>query len=157
MLDITQIVRDGQAFTVTSGLITVSGMNEYDFLYLKNPVGSGKDILITHFKFGSDSSTSRTLFKVYKNPTVSDDGNPADIANTLVASSTPDSGMESYTDPTVTDRGEILNLDISPSNSPSKGLNRFYWVLPGNSVLITVDNSVANSKTFADIYWAEGI
>jgi hypothetical protein len=154
---VVQHIRDGKAFTFTSLLQNIDSNTEKDFLLLKNPSGSGKDILITHFKFGTDSQNVRSMIRIYSNPTVTTDGTSLTISNTLIKSSPPSSGMEAYKFPTTSAKGGNLNLDINPSDSPSKGLNRWYWVHPGNSILLTVENSVSNAKTFGDIYWLEGI
>ena len=156
-ISVEQRVKDGDAYTVTTGLNQISGTTETAYLYLKNPSGSAKSIMITHFKFGTDSASCRSLLRIYGNPTVSANGTSLTIANTKIMSSTPSSSMEAYRSPTVTANGGVLNLDISPANSPSKGLNRWYFVEPGNSLLVTVDNSQANADSFADIYWIEGV
>ena len=138
-------------------MANVSGTSETAFLYLKNPSASDKDALVTHFKFGTDASSVRSLIRIYSNPTVTANGKSLTIANTLIKSSPPSSSMEAYKLPTTTSFGSVLNLDINPNNSPSKGLNRWYWVEPGNSLLITAENSVGNAQSFSDIYWMEGV
>ena len=154
-LNVPKEVCDEQAFTVTTELITIDSNSEKDTMLLKNPSDSGKKICLTHFKFGTDSASVRSIFRIYKNPTITTDGTALTVASTYVKSSPASSEMELYKLPTISDRGQILNIDIAPSNSPSKGLNRFYWVDPGNDILVTVDNSVSNAKTFSDIYWIE--
>lgn len=153
---VMQAVREGKSFTVTTDLTSIAS-SETAFLYLKNPSASGKDVLITHFKFGTDSANTRTLIRIYANPTVTADGTALTEINTIVKSSPPTSSIECFKLPTVTSNGDRLNLDISPANSSSKGLNRWYWLEPGNSLLLTADNSQNNVDSFADVYWLEGI
>lgn len=154
---IVQAVRDDKAFTITTELVTIDTNTEKDMILFKNPSSSGKATLVTHFKFGTDSSNVRTLVRVYSNPTVTTNGTALSLTNTHIKSSPPASSMEAYKFPTISNRGDVLNLDINPSDSPSKGLSRWYWVDPGNSLLITVENSSANAKTFGDIYWLEDV
>lgn len=156
-IEIAALVQSKQSFTVTTELTTISSSNETALLYLKNPSASNKIILTSHFKHGTDSSNVRSVVRIYFNPTVTANGTALTIINTYVAASPPASGMEVYKLPTVTDNGTILNLDIAPANVSSKGLNRFYFVDPGNTILATVTNSSANAKTFSDVYWVEDL
>lgn len=150
-------VRTKRAFTCTTDLTTVSSQNETALLYLKNPSGSGKRIRITHIKGGTDSSNVRTILRFRFNPTISANGTALDIASTYIETTQSTSSMEAYKLPTDTDLGGLLNIDISPADSPSKGTNRTYYIEPGHTFLVTVENSSSNAKTFADIYWLEGV
>lgn len=154
---VVQNVRHDKAFTITTELVTVDTNTEKALILFKNPSSSGKSTLITHFKFGTDSSNVRTLVRVYSNPTITTNGTALALTNTHIASGVPSSDMEAYKFPTVSSFGSVLNLDINPSDSPSKGLSRWYWVDPGNNILLTVENSTANASTFGDIYWMEGV
>ena len=155
--EVTEFVKNKKAFTITTDLVSVPTNTEYPILLLKNPTTAEQRIMITHFKFGTDSSNVRSLVRVYFNPTITADGTSVDIANTYVETNQKASDMQAFSQPTISDNGSVLNLDISPSDSPSKGLNRLYFVEPGNEILITIENSSPNAKTFADIYWIEGV
>jgi len=152
--EVEQNVEKGRAFTVNSDLIQIA-QNEVVFLLLKNPVTSKKQAMITHFSSGTDSSSVRTLMRIYANPQITSDGTEIAIVNTHITASPLTSELKAYKIPDITSNGIRLNLQISPSNSPSKGLNRFYLLDPSNSILITLDNSSSNTKSFAEAYWLE--
>ena len=147
----------GKAFTTSTDLVSISGTSEQAFLLLRNPSGSGKKILTSHFNFGLDTTTAREIIRVYKNPTVTSDGTGLTISNTLIKSSPPSSSCEAYKSPTVSANGSLLNMTIMPANQPSRGFNRFYLVEPGNSILVTVELSVGSVDGFLDIYWIEDL
>lgn len=150
-------VKEKKSFTSTTDLLTIGSNAEVPLLLLKNPSASGVKIMITKFKFGTDSANTRTIIRIYANPTVTANGTALTITNTYIASSLPTPLAETYKSPTVSSNGNILNMDINPINSHSKGLNRTYWVDPGSSVLMTVQNNITNAATFGDIYWLEGV
>jgi len=154
---VARAVGEGRAFTVTTDLQNISGQLETALLYIKNPSGSGINIETTKFLVGGDSSSSRAVYRVYDNPTVTADGTSLTIRNTLISDSPQASICEAYMLPTVTDFGALLNMAIAPSNSPSRGINRHYYIHPGHSILVTTANSVSNVKTFSDCYWLEGV
>ena len=147
----------GKAFTVSTNLVTISGTSEQALLLLKNPSGSGKKILTSHFNFGLDTTTAREVIRVYKNPTVTSNGTSLTIENTLIKASPPSSACEAYKFPTVSSNGTLLNMTIMPANQPSRGFNRFYLVEPDNSILVTVELSVGSVDGFLDIYWIEDL
>lgn len=155
MIDVPRYVFTQDAFTVTTGLGPVSSTDEYDLLMLRNPSGSGKKILITHFAFGVDSTSTRSIIRIYSDPTVTSDGTALSIVNTYITSSPKASVAEAFQDPVISSRGQSLNTVIRHANSDSRGLNRFYWLDPGHVALLTCHNSNANADTFADVYWLE--
>lgn len=154
---LSTVVKNKKSFTVTTGLVTVDTNNEKPLILLRNPATSENKILITHFKFGTDSSNVRSLVRIYKMPTITSNGTALTPTNTYVGPDLPASSVEAYKFPTLSDNGDVLNLDINPSDSPSKGLNRKYWIEPGYDLVLTTENSSANAKTFADVYWLEGV
>lgn len=148
-------VNEENSFTVTTNLVTVSGVSEAAFLLLKNPSTSGIEFLVTHFVTGTDSTSARTIWRAYADPTITTNGTALTIVNTHIKTSPEASLMEAYKLPTISVNGQILNMKINPADASSSGINRYYRVSPGHNLLITVENSVSNAKTFTDIYWLE--
>lgn len=148
-------IREGRAFTTTTDLFTITTNQEYPVLLLRNPSASGMLIETTHFLFGTNASSVRTVFRAYASPNVTAVGNALTIANTLVDPTAPSSGVECYREPTVSANGSRLNMAINPANAPSRGINRFYYMVPGAELLVTLENSSSNVSSFADIYWIE--
>ena len=153
-LDVSNLVRKDRAFTVTTGLNSL-GNTEHDYLLLKNPSSNDQDILVTHFLVGVDATSVRSIWRAYANPTITSDGTGLTETNTRISASPPAAKAEAFMDPTISARGNILNMAIAPVNTPSRGVSRFYWIAPGNSLLVTIENAVSNAETFADIYWIE--
>ena len=148
-------ISQGCSFTSYTDFNTIAGSDEHDYYLLKNPSGSGKRLMITHFSFGVDSSSARSTIRIYADPTITVDGTALTSINTYIQD-TPKAGVAtSFRDPTITDRGTKLNTQISPTNTPSRGLNRFYLVDPGHSILVTLENSIGNASSFAEAYWLE--
>lgn len=154
---ISQAVKNKQAFTASTGLETVDTNTEKDLMLLTNPSVSGKRVLVTHLKYGTDSASVRSVLRAYANPTISANGTALTSVNTYFGGTPPTSVVNVYKFPTITARGLPLNMDIAPAGSAAKGTSRYYWLEAGNSILITTHNSSANAKSFGDIYWVEGI
>ena len=152
---IARSVLDDFSFTVSTQFITVSGTTETPILLLKNPSANTVRFLISHFVAGTDSATARTIWRAYKNCTTSDDGTALPIENANFADDAEASKMEAFKLPTVTDNGSFMNMKIFPNNGPSGGVSRWYRVPPGKNCLVTIENSIANAKSFADIYFVE--
>jgi hypothetical protein len=155
MFEVVNQVGYKRAFKVTTDLNSISGTSEHPYLLLKNPAGS-QPLLITHFLVGTNSASVRTITRFYANPTVTADGTGLTETNTYITASPPAALASAFMNPTISANGGILNTTISPANTPSRGINRYYWLDGGNNLLVTIENSVSNASTFADIYWIEG-
>ena len=155
-INIAQHVLEGESFTTTTDFVQISTTDEHPFLLIKNPAGSKRRILFTHFNIGLDESTSnsRSTMRCYLEPTVTDDGTVLPSVNNCTAASDP-SASACYIDPTVSDNGDKVGRTTLVKNNPSKGYSRFYVIDPGSSLLITVQNEVTNKDTFVDAYWIE--
>lgn len=157
LIEIDRAVLNGKGFEASTDLITVSGTTETPIFLLKNPSSTGVRSLITHFLLGTDSASVRSIFRFYANPTVTADGTGLSESNTLIKSSPPSSDLEAFKNPTVSANGSLLNTFILPANIPSKGVNRTYWIEPGNYLMVTIQNTVSNAKSHVDINWIEGV
>lgn len=153
---IMKAISEERAYTVSSSLVNIPTSSEHPLILLRNPSNSGKPMLVSHFAFGTDSANTRSIFKIYQQPTVTADGSAMTIVNTYVKAGARSPIAEAYVNPTVSDNGQQLNMIIGPGDSPSRGLNRWYWIDPGYEILVTIENSQANVSSFADVYWVEG-
>lgn len=153
MLDITRSVRRSLSFKVTTDFNSISGTTETPYLLLKNPSSNTYDILITHNVFGTDSASIRSIFRFYFDPTITANGTPLAPISTYSGGSSP--VMETYRSPTVSASGTRLSTVILPANTPSKGLNRFCVLPPGGAYLVTIQNSISNGQSIADVFWLE--
>lgn len=157
MLDVSQFVRDKKAYVVATGLQNIPVDTEHDFLLLKNPSGNDLDLLISHMSVGTNSTSIRSIFKFYAEPTITTDGTSLGISKTYIGGSAPTPQAQAFLDPTISIRGEVINTILMPSNAPSRGSSRYFWVEPGSSILVTVTNTIANGKSFSEVYFLEGI
>jgi len=158
MLDyIADLVAQEKAYVASTELGSISGVSEHDYIYIKNPSTSNTRLLITHVTLGTDSNSTRSVFKIYANPTVSADGSSLVANNTYIKSAPRSAQALVFKDPTVTSRGTYQNTTIVPADSGSRGLNRWYWIDPDNSMLVTVKNSVSNASSFIEVIWVEEI
>lgn len=153
--DVPILVSYKKAFTVNTGLVSIAGVSEHDFLLLKNPSASAVKILMTHFSIGVDSNSVRSMFKIYANPTITNPETALTPVNTYIGDDVPVSKMEAHLDPTISARGLLLDPAIHPSDANSRGINRDYWMDPGHAILVTIENSLANADSFASIHWIE--
>ena len=155
MLDVSNIVLKKRAFTVTTDINSIAGTSEHAYLLLKNPSSNDQPILVTHTVIGVDANSVRTIWRSYADPTITSDGTSLTPVNTFVGSDVPTSKITTFKDPNVSSNGTLLNMYVAPANNPSRGINRFYFIDPSHSLLITVENSSGNAKSFADAYWLE--
>ena len=155
MLDVSNLVLKKKAFTATTEIVSISSNSETPILLLKNPSSNDQNILVTKSVIGVDANSVRTTWRAYGDPTITSDGTGLVEANTFVGTSTPSAKAQAFKLPTVSANGQILNMYISPANQPSRGINRFYFIEPGSSLLITIENSSGNTNSFADVYWLE--
>lgn len=146
-----------KSFTTATNIVSVSGTSETALYLLKNPSSNRLPLLLTHFVFGLDSATARSKARIYKNATVTSDGTALTIVNNYIEETQVNSAAEAFKSPTVSAFGTILNMALIPTDIGSRGLNRTYFLHPGNNILITVENSTASTGSFVDCYWLEGV
>ena len=145
----------GSSFLAHTDINTVVLTSEYSYMYLKNPAESSKTIVITHYMVGINASTTRSIWNLYADPEITDDGEAITPVNTYIKDSPNPSGMEVYKGSTASSMGTLLNKIIQPANTPSRGVNRIYWVDPGHSLLFTVQNNIVSTPSFVGVHWIE--
>jgi hypothetical protein len=143
------------AFIATTDFNSIGVTTGYPYLLFKNPTGNELRALVTHISWGLDSSSARSIVRLCKNPTITSDGTALTVENTYIKASPRATTMEVYKEPTVTANGNQLVVQLTPANTASRGLQRFFMIDPGNSLLVCVENSIANCNTFTEILWLE--
>ena len=152
---VATIANEEKAFFAATMFNNISGTSEHAYLFLRNPSASGVRLVVTHLVLGVNSASTRSLWKVYSNPTSSADGTALTETNTYFKSGAASSNATAFRSPTVSANGALVDVKIVPANSAHIGVNRFYWIDPGNDLLLTVQNSVSNVSTFAGVYYLE--
>jgi len=153
LINIDKLTMAGSSFGVAEDFASISGTSEFPLLLLKNPSGSGRSLLLTHFNFAVDSSVTRSCFRVYGAPTITSDGTSVTIRSNLIGGS--GSVAQAYKNPTISANGGLLSTILLPTNHLSNGQNRIISVPAGQNFLITVKNDITNVSVFSHLYWVE--
>jgi len=146
----------GKLFHVTTDVLSISGVTESDLMYVTNPTGS--DVLFLLYKlFMESESNTRAIIRMYKNPTITDNG-IALVPNSMndLLSETPE--VLAYKAPTASVKGEIIHpWLISPGTAPPSqviDMGGSYTIKAGSSLLFTVVNA-NNADSAMSVIWGE--
>ena len=151
-------VRGGRAFTQLTGIITISGTNENDFLLITNPVGSGKILRVRYVNLLTPSSSAgkQNIYRFYRAPTITANGTALTIQKLL--SSGGSSTSFAYKLPTISARGlQILDLVSSAYINAWVDINYTIQLIAGESLLVTVDPQTNNDEHQAQLLWEESL
>lgn len=148
-------VRAGKGFTVVLPPTIVANATETDMLYLVNPVGSGKKLrcYFIAFGFNGTSTDKSTLFRLYRNPTVTVNGTALTVKKLKTSGNTP--VILAYSAPTVTVRGTLCSLGNFDFTGTKFDLNLGIYIEAGESALITLTPQVPNKEHFIVPFWLE--
>lgn len=145
----------GKSYLSSTNLITVAGTSESPFFYVLNPGSSGKQLRVGHIFSAIDSNTARSVQKVYFNPTVTVNGTSVPIQNMLIGGIS--SSMSAFSQPTVSSNGTFLLVSVVPTSNVPVILERKLILSPGQSILVTIQNSINNTPSSVEISWVEVI
>ncbi len=129
---------------------------ETPVIYFKNPSSSGLEVS-GPIGIAADIITkgSNALFRLYVNPTVSNNGTALPLTVQDQAD-TSTSLMNVYSSPTVSSKGTLIKHFSVGSNSNSFDLDTEQLVIdPGYSFLITVVGPTLGSTVAIDLSWLE--
>lgn len=146
--------RRGKAFFATSQLVTSGGTAETAYFLVKNPNGSGKNILLDKVTMAAPQSGG-TIYKFYMNPTVTLNGTALTITggrqtgqNTAVATI--------FRLPTVTANGTMFAaIDMPTGATKEIDFDTSKWIEPNNSLLITATQSLLGGTSGIDLQFVE--
>ena len=146
----------GRAFVLTTDVISISGTTESDFLYVKNPSGSGKSARLWEivYSVGVGVGTQRSTARAYRGPTVTSNGTPVSIINTN-SDIQNDSVLRAYTNPTVSNRGSLIQSIQLVNGNYDRMLWMARMINEGASVLFTFKPSGTNIDHSVFMSWAE--
>ena len=141
---------------VVNRTATLSSSGEHDFILLHNPVDSGYQMLIKKIGFGVQTPQTAGTFRLYKHPTVTDNGTTLNIENfrTTDASGV---GLAFY-DPTITVYDHVFKvseLNSSGVGSVSSDEDLAIYLLEGYYLVLTIQSSSANKTYSVNVSWAE--
>ncbi len=153
--DVLERLDNEQAYVSTTDLNSISGTSEHNYMLITNPSSSGKKVMITHFSSGLNSATTRSLLRVYSTPTITTNGTALTVVNTYIKTSPISEVVKIYKDPTISARGTLMDMQVNPSDAPSRGMNRYLILDEGKSLLCSMQNSVTGISTFLTVYFLE--
>jgi hypothetical protein len=146
----------GQAYSVSTDAITVSGTNEVDFLLMQNPSAAAKLIRFWEQFCGSNiDSNQQTTWRIYRNPTVTAAGTPL-VVNKLLPSIGAVSGTLVSSLPTIGARGTLQYAAVLGGGAPhlNRQLQLSRYLESGSNMLITVQG-VSGRMYFWNAAWME--
>lgn len=155
LYDIDRETLYGKGYSATISALNIDTVSEYALLLLKNPSSNGAQFLITHFNVYLDSTVTDTIVSIYANPTITSNGTSLTARSAKITESPPSATAEVYRSSTASAFGGLLSFYAVPANHSSQGHNRTFIVDPGNSLLVTVKNSIISIPTYFQIYWVE--
>lgn len=147
--------RAGQGFTSLTGFVTVSGTVETDFMLIRNPLGSGVLIRLKEFMLTTGSSaTQSSIFRIYRNPTVTSTGTPLTISKVLTTAAQNPAAL-TYQSPTISNRGILIQLFEVDFRTFIRDQELSRYIPAGTDILITVQGSTTNLEHNVLAVWAE--
>lgn len=137
--------------------LTVSASSEDEFMLIRNPSGSGKNLIICEASFDIRTADAEGMFGVYLNPTITNNGTTRTILNMKSGGAAPTAAIGS-TVPTTTNFGSrIIYIGRENGGGAVNTIPALVGIViaPGNSLLITFDGEGSNLEPTATIQFAE--
>jgi hypothetical protein len=155
---VTSLANLGQVFGVNLEL-NLPSTGEQNMLLLRNPAGSGKNILINMSLFGSVDTITRYRIRIYQKPTITSVGNSFSVFPCLVkASNPPVSVALAYSSPVTSSRGtRIRTYAREGTNSDVEYTDRTIDMTAGTDILVTGDTDATNKILAITLQWSEEV
>lgn len=148
-------------FQIAETITITGGGTENDFLLIKNPNGSGKQIRIIDITIGFTNTVNlMAYFKLYASPTITTNGTSLTIKPGRIGASVPSSAVTAYSNPTISGRGTAyLNFTVSGGPGADSSwrfeVNQSILVDPNYNILLTGTPDGTNRNVLITIRWAE--
>jgi len=137
------------------------GSAEEEYILITNPSGSGYKLLFQDIEISCiDVGNGESTLRIYKGPTITDNGDTQTAVATRVGAGLPTSAMNSYTEPSASSFGTRLYTFYVTGGPASGGtytysFNSTFILDPGYSILLTGDADGNGRLLAANIIWAE--
>jgi hypothetical protein len=148
-------VKENKGFAV-SYAATVAGKDLTPYMQLKNPSGSGINVIIKSITMGLNASAGVSTFYLYKTPTITADG--TGLSENNLNDLTVTANAQAYSAPTTSSNGSLVATYVLSGN----GISSFrldsqlgIYIRPNTSFLIAVDPDINNMSYAVNIWWAE--
>lgn len=140
----------------TNDLSSGTGGQETPRVLITNPVDSGAKMRIFTITCGTNVSTNNNIFRFYRGPTVTANGNLLTPVNNYVRSGAVQSLMKIYTNPTVSASGQLfLNWIAGPTSTQPINFQSKLILAPGESILIGVRPNTTGVTWSCNVFWIE--
>jgi len=153
----TAPAENGYKFFVSSGEIS-AGLSTSDnpILLLRNPAGSGKTVKFDVFDFAPIAQSTRTIFRVWGEPTITNVGTniTANISNYFIGSANAKVAL-AYTSPTISSNGKLKAVHIAEVNEVSFFIHMSLILPAGKDVLLTAKPPANNKAVVVSATWVE--
>lgn len=148
-----KLSKEGKGFTVLTPFEEIETQDETNFLIMIN--NGDKLIRFKEFLMSIDATQNqKSIFRFYRNPIVSDNGTPLDISKVQPFNGNT-STISVYYKPAITDKGSLIQIFCLDFKSLYRDQDLGRYLVPGSSVLVTVEASSNNIKHCLVIVWAE--
>ncbi len=134
---------EGKGFIATTNEITITPAAETNFVLIKNPVASGKLHRSNDFVLTVRTEAQNIRLRIYKNPTVTTDGNLIFVRNVRTSGNTPVS--QAFSLPATSSPGQLVASYSRNANSLNRSFDLSLYLEQGESYLITVQGTATGN------------
>jgi hypothetical protein len=158
---IASLTDSDKSFGISTSITITGGGTENDFLLIRNPSQSGKQLKFDTISVGFNNTVSvMASFKIYATPTITSNGTAVTINPGRIGASVPASSINVYSTPTISSRGtEYANFMVTggPNSGSSYRFNVDQTIIvdPGYSLLITGTPDGINRNLLLTLRWIE--
>lgn len=147
---------NGKGFAVSTPVLAISSVNEFDFFLLKNPSGSGKLMRLKEIVMSlHETSGSFSSIKIWRDPTITSDGTALMIFK-VKSDQTATSVAQAFQAPTISSRGTLVNtIQLTGGGSFIRELDLSRYLVDGKNLLISIDPSGINQQHTITMAWLE--
>jgi len=133
------------------------GNSENNVFLIRNPIGNTKKMYISDSIFDVVTKDRLCIWRIYKNPTVTNVGTSVVISSSRVGGSPPASTMEIYSDPITSNFGTRIRSFSTGTNSNSTDVNfgLGFILEPGNDLLVVGIPNGNNVIVSLSLQWVE--
>lgn len=134
---------EGKGFITTTNEITVTPAAETNFVLIRNPAASGKLHRVNELVVTVRTEVQNVRLRIYKNPTVTADGNPLAVRNVRTSGNMPVSQVFSL--PTTSAPGQLMAAYSRNADSLDRSFDLSLYLEQGESYLITVQGTATGN------------
>jgi len=147
----------GYLYSIALSLNMSTAGNDNPLILLKNPSGSGKRIYLYKANLGIDVVNVLSNFKIYSNPTITDNGTSQTPVNLFIGGGFGASAMNVYSIPTISNLGTIFQTyEVGQNNNSYDGIQDFsVQIAPNNNILLAANPGSNNRQGTITLTWAE--